>query len=135
MNEITNKTLFKTMIIIGVIIALMIIPLYGSRNLFRINSLGATAYTNYSDNNSIIPLRKRSGTYIPNLDTNYSVAPYKYSNTQTTTSYTTPSTTNSYYYTSYEEDTSYQYTDNYGYTPAGCESGTDYSLTTGEPCG
>lgn len=114
-------------------IILFIIPLYGNQRLFRASSLGATAYTNYSDNNSIIPMRKRSNTlYIPSLNTNYSVTPYQYSTLETTL-YTTPNTTNSYYYETYEEDTNYQYTN--GYIPSGCESGTDYSITTGEPCG
>lgn len=137
MNEITPKHLFATTIIVGIVIIAFIVPLYGNRSFERANSLSATAYVDYSQTN---PTRTtnflgRRDVYIPNLITNYSVSPYGHTNTQTTF-YTNPSTTSSYYYTTTYEDTNYQYTDGgYGYTPPGCESGTDYSLTTGEPCG
>lgn len=139
MKAVTNKTLFNTMIIIGVVIVALIIPLYGNGSL-RMSNLGATAYLG-TENIDQGLFRNSRGVYIPVLNTNYPVSAYRTSNTRTiTTTSETPSTTQTYYYTTYDNgqslpDESGYYEVNYGYTPPGCESGTDYSLTTGEPCG
>lgn len=131
MNEITNKHLFLTMIIIGVITIGLLLSQYrgapygvsSSYDSYTLrNSLGASAYRVYDD----------SGNYewYPNNTTAVSVTPI----TQTPSySYKT------YYYYSYpQEETYYDYYNggSQGYVPAGCESGTtDYSTTTGEACG
>ena len=129
MNEITNKTLLTTMVIIGIIIALMIIPLY-PKNYISTSNLGATAFI---DNNGSTSNNANLGIY---MNTSYPVSAFRTSNTRTITE-TTP--TNTYYYTTYQNTSSLPnelgYYGTEGYVPPGCESGTDYSLTTGEPCG
>lgn len=134
MNDTTNKTLLTAIVVVGVIIALMIIPLYPKSGVsFSNRNLGATAY--YTDDSFLPSLNNR---YM-HLTTNYPVSAFRTSNTRTITtdSYTIP-TTQSYTYTTYQTEGDYSTTTSYnnqGYIPAGCESGTDYSLTTGEPCG
>lgn len=132
MENITNKTLFTTILIIGVVLALMIIPLYPNNGTsLNGRNLGANAYF---DNNNF--------DYI-NLDTNYDVVPFRTSTTRTITETSSTPSTQTYYYTTTEtvpnlpNENSYNGSYYYGngYTPPGCESGTDYSLTTGEPCG
>lgn len=126
MENVTNKTLLTTMIIVGVVIVLMIIPLY-PKSYISTRNLGATAFIN---NEEAIFENNAVGI---NLNTNYPVSAFRTSNTRTITSTTEvpTTTTETYYYTTYESnDLDYQ-----GYVPSGCESGTDYSLTTGEPCG
>ena len=125
------------MIIIGVVIVALIIPLYPNSGL-RGNNLGASVYDSFGNVGDNISLRN-SGVYVPALNTNYSVSAYRTSNTRTiTTTSETPSATQTYYYTSYDQPSLPDESGYYGvqgYTPPGCESGTDYSLTTGEPCG
>ena len=123
------------MIIIGVVIAALIIPLYGNRAL-RTSNLGASAYLGFEDTNLNFP--GSSDLYIPVMNTNYPVSAFRTSNTRTiTTTSDVPSTTQTYYYTtdqpSLPDESGYYGVQ--GYTPPGCENGTDYSTTTNEPCG
>lgn len=149
MKEITNKHLFVTMIIIGVITIGLLIPRYGSRatpysysygNTFNPNTLSATAYNaDYSgaQTNSFLNFGSRQ-PYQPVINRNYYPDSY-----YPTTTYTQPSTKSYYYYysTPGTSTTTTSYTDGYyyggvqGYVPPGCEGGTDYSTTTNEPCG
>ncbi len=90
------------------------------------SSLGASVYPVYDDNNSY--------ELYPNYPSSVSLTPIGASSTPRTT------TTKYYYYSypqqdSYYDDTYYGDTADQGYVPSGCESGTDYSLTTGEACG
>ena len=123
------------MIIIGVVIAALIIPLYGNRAL-RTNNLGASAYLGFEDTN--LNFTGSSDLYIPVMNTNYPVSAFRTSNTRTiTTTSDVPSTTQTYYYTtdqpSLPDESGYYGVQ--GYTPPGCENGTDYSTITNEPCG
>ncbi len=147
MNEITNKHILVTMIIIGVItIGLLLSQRQVVSSYSYGNNFGASAYDagSYGTTNNLDLSISRPGVYVPYLRTNYTVSPYRTSNTRTTTtSYTVPSN-NSY---SYYSTSSYQLPDesgyngsyygsgDQGYVPPGCESGTDYSTTTNEPCG
>lgn len=134
------------MIIIGVItIGLLLSQRQTVSSYSYGNNFGASAYDSgsYGTTNNLDLSIGRSGVYVPYLRTNYTVSPYRTSNTRTTTtSYTVPSNNSYSYTTSYQvpDETgyngSYYGNTNYqGYVPPGCESGTDYSLTTGEPCG
>lgn len=119
------------MIIIGVITILTILSQnprasYRPTTAYDIrDSLGASVYPVYDDNNSY--------ELYPNYSSSVSLTPIG----------NTPSyTTTKYYYYEYPQQDSYYYNDTYynyntyqGYVPPGCESDTDYSLTTGEPCG
>ncbi len=121
------------MIIIGLITVALIIPLYGNGSL-RTSNLGATAYLGTDIVNTNLSFPGNSGTYIPNLNTNYQVSAFRTSNTQTiTTTSSVPTTTQTYYYTTYDNQTTTS--GDQGYVPPGCEGGTDYSTTTNEPCG
>ncbi len=133
MENITNKTLLTAMIILGVVIALMIVPLY-PKSYVGTRSLGANAFDSFGTNQNNANL----GIY---MNTNYGVSDFRTSNTRTITeTNSVPTTNKTYYYTTYEntpnlpDETGYGYYGE-GYVPAGCESGVDYSLTTGEPCG
>ncbi len=122
------------MIIIGVVIALMIIPLY-PKSYIGTRNLGASAFDGFVSTNQN---NANLGIY---MNTNYSVGAFRTSNTRTITETSSaPTTTKTYYYTTYDnanlpDESGYYGSGGYGYVPAGCESGTDYSLTTGEPCG
>jgi hypothetical protein len=133
MENITNKTLLTTMIIIGVVIALMIIPLY-PKSYVTTRNLRASAF------DSVVSTNQNNANLGIYMNTNYNVSDFRTSNTRTITETSSvPTSTKTYYYSTYENTTSLPdetgYGSYYGYVPAGCESGTDYSLTTGEPCG
>jgi hypothetical protein len=150
MKEVTNKQLFITMIIIGVVTIGLLLPLYRSsvyrysyvnnnNSSFPTNLLQANSYSSYSGD--IAPSINSSGVYIPTINTNYPVSAFRTSATRsvyTETPLTPRTTTRTYYYTSntnsQNNGTSY-YNNDGGYVPAGCEGGTDYSTTTNEPCG
>ena len=132
MENITNKTLLTTILIVGVVLALMIIPLY-PKAYIGTRSLGASVFDSFgtNTNNSNLGI---------SMNTNYGVSNFITSNTRTITETSSMPTTNkNYYYTTYDNAPSLPDENGYGsyggYVPAGCESGTDYSLTTGEPCG
>ena len=117
------------MIIIGVVIALMIIPLY-PKSYISSRGLGANAF------DSVVSTNQNNANLGIYMNTNYSVGAFRTSNTRTITETSSaPTTTKTYYYTTYDNTADLQDETGYGYVPAGCESGTDYSLTTGEPCG
>jgi hypothetical protein len=133
------------MIIIGVITIALLIPLqsapssYSGNSRANNNSLGANAYNadySGSDNNSIFGTQNNSRyPYQPVIIRSYPTSNTTYSGTgsYTTTTTTTMSgqnTDDNYYYYNNNDYSNYQ-----GYVPAGCESGADYSFTTGEPCG
>jgi hypothetical protein len=133
MENITNKTLLTTMIIIGVVIALMIIPLY-PKSYISSRNLGANVF------DSVVSTNQNNANLGIYMNTNYGVSAFRTSNTRTITetSSAPTTTTKTYYYSTYDNTASLpDETGYYGgdYVPAGCESGTDYSLTTGEPCG
>jgi hypothetical protein len=145
MKEVTNKQLFVTMIIIGVVTIGLLLPLYRgsiSRYSYYNNNLSsdllqANSYSAYSGD--VVPNINYSDVYIPVINTNYPVSAFRTSATRSVYNAIAPkTTTKTYYYTSNTNsqnyDTSY-YNGDQGYVPAGCESGTDYSLATGEPCG
>lgn len=137
MKTITNRHLFITMVIIGIITVALIIPLYNNRvtsgvsydSSYSANDLGADVYNatySGSPTNSILNINRRY-PYIPVIQTSYPINTsyqYQYQTVPTTPTYKT--------YTYY---TTTSNTDYGGYVPAGCEGGTDYSTTTGEPCG
>lgn len=146
MENITNRTILTTMIIIGVVIALMIVPLYNNRAISGVSytydnsyasNLGATAYNaNYSGTptNSLITLGRRY-PYVPVIQTSYPTGyQYQYQAVPVTPTYKTYT-----YYTTTTTPSTTSYDSSYntygGYVPAGCEGGTDYSTTTNEPCG
>jgi hypothetical protein len=146
MKEVTNKQLFITMIIIGVITVGLLLPLYrGSvvprysyyNNNLSSGLLQANSYSAYSGD--IVPNIKSSGVYIPVINTNYPVSAFRTSSTNTsyTTVYpsSTPTTKTYYYYSTNTNSQNYDTSSDQGYVPAGCEGGTDYSTTTNEPCG
>lgn len=133
------------MVIIGVVIALMIVPLYNNRVASGVSysydssygaSLGADAYNatySGSPTNSILNLGGRY-PYVPIIQTSYPISNYQYQAVSPTPTYKTYT----YYTTTGSTNTSGSYygdTSGYGYTPPGCENGTDYSTTTNEPCG
>ena len=130
MNEITNKHLFVTMIIIGVItIGLLLGQRYGGAmaSYSFNNPLSATAF---QDNQYYYP-----NTYYPSYNTTSTTYRTVPAPTTLGRSYTTTQ-----YYTTYGDiGTDGAYDDNssiiQGYVPAGCEGGTDYSTITNEPCG
>jgi hypothetical protein len=122
------------MVLIGLVIVLMIVPLY-PKNYIDTRNFRATAFTDAQ------PISLTNRTRGINLYTNYQITAFRTSNTRTITeTSSTPTSTNTktYYYTSQDSamsDQSEYYNTDYTYVPVGCESGTDYSLTTGEPCG
>ena len=132
------------MVIIGIVIALMIVPLYNNRSASRVSysydnsygvNLGADAYNatySGSPSNSIINFGRRY-PYVPVIQTSYPISNYQYQAVTPTPTYKTYT-----YYTATSGQSSSSdssYTDYGGYVPAGCESGGDYSTTTNEPCG
>lgn len=130
------------MIIIGVITIALLIPLQSAPRNSSINnsSLGANAYNadySGSESNSIFGTSSSKYPYQPVIIRSYPTSNTTYSGSTDSYTYTTTTTTttsgqnpnNTYYYGSSGYN-SYQ-----GYVPAGCENGTDYSLTTEEPCG
>lgn len=135
MNEITNKQLFITMILIGVITIFVILSQnknisFTTRGYNFGNSLGATAYPLYDGNND------DTYWYRTDIDTRttYTDEVYRTPSTTTTTYYYEyPTSVPATYYNPYS-NTGYQYQDQ-GYVPRGCESGTDYSTVDGQPCG
>ncbi len=127
------------MIIIGVItIAVIVTGRNGglSYSAFTGQTLQANSYIQTTTPALVTGTQYSSGVYIPNLQTNYPVSAFRTSNTSTITTTSTTPSTNTYYYTTTSTGQDYtNYNNAQGYVPAGCESGTDYSLTTGEPCG
>ncbi len=139
MGEITNRTLFITMIIIAIITILVILT-RASGGYYSYSTLPGSVYqANVYDglNNQKLVVRN-SGVYVPSLYTNYQVTPFRTSTTRSIRT-TTLEPSNTYYYTTYQSSPSLPDESGYygadGYVPAGCEGGTDYSVTTGEPCG
>ena len=140
MNDVSNRTILTTMVILGVItIGLLISQRQRafSYSYPTYNNLGASAYD--SGSYSYGTVTNTGGVYLPDIHTSYPLTGYRFNTTTSTSTYTTP-TTKTYYYTTegqLPDESGYNstYTYDQGYVPAGCESGTDYSLTTGEACG
>ena len=136
MTEITNKHLFVTMIIIGVITIGLIAGQYGmlgstNRPYYYNNGLGASVYdSSYSSSGSSLNLNNRY-SYVPDITRDY----YAY---DTTSSYSVPQTTTTTYTYSYpSETTSTQtsyYNNNSNLDAYGCAPGANYSVTTGQSC-
>lgn len=142
MNEITNKHLLTTMIIIGVITIALIVSGYRTTAPYPYSysnsaPLQASVYSDsdyYYQANSprVYTLGTRSQVYVPVITRTY---------TTPTTVYSTPAQSTHYTYTTSSylpDETGYNggyYYGDQGYTPPGCEGGTDYSTTTFEPCG
>lgn len=128
MTEITNKHLLIAILTTGIITIGLLVPLQNKvPGSYRGNDLGATAYNaDYSGSptNSFFDLRPQQ-PYQAIINRTYD-NPIIETTTQTT--YYTTTTEQSY-------SDNYYYQDIQGYIPPGCESGTDYSITTGEPCG
>lgn len=133
--EITNKHLFITTIIIGLVTIGLLLsgyPVggysYNYGTTVNGGSLAASAYNvDYSGSPRTTLLGVRNNyPYVPVITKSY------YPNT----SYTTPSSYNYYYSTTGGQSyTSSSYDTYGGYVPVGCEGGTDYSTVTNEPCG
>lgn len=148
MNEITNKHLFITMIVIGFITILVILsqnkslPLNTTGYNLR-NSLGASVYpaydySNYDYTNTGNYTKRSDYWYRSNSNTTSTTSTYSIPSTPTTSTTTTyyyeyPTTTASTYYDQYNNN-GYSYQPQ-GYVPVGCENGTDYSTVTNQPCG
>ena len=121
------------MILIGIVTIALIISGYRTTAPYSYSNgapLQASVYSDtpyYYQTNTprVLTLGTRSRAYVPVITRTYAepVQPTYY--TYTTSSYTPDETgyNGGYYY------------GDQGYVPPGCESGTDYSLTTGEPCG
>lgn len=113
----------------GIITIGLLIPLQNRLPYsYRGSDLGASAYNaDYSGSQSNLFFNIGS-----------SRQPYQASINRTYGNPVIDTTTQTTYYTTTTEQSysdNYYYQDIQGYTPPGCESGTDYSITTGEPCG
>lgn len=139
MNEITNKHIFITMVILGVITIALILGQYSNTTRSTLsysygNSLGASVYNaDYSGTpTSSFFGFNRDQSYIPVINKSYDSSNIDYQTQPTTSSYTT-------YTYSYPETTTQTSYSNNSYNGAyldayGCSANANYSVTTGQPC-